>query len=307
MADEKPEGAIAVANRVSDVASFDPGLGSYSFKDLGQVVKFADLMSKAGEMLPAHLRGKTALCMAVTMRATHWGFDPFALAMETYQAKQGGIIGYQAKVFSAVVQSAGVTLVYEYTGEVTMVDKPVMSAGGKRIAARTATGDRQCRVRILDNEELDYLTPKLDDITIKNSPQWHNDPDQQLAYYAVRGWARRHRSDLLMGAYSDDEVQDMKGMKDVTPDDSPRQTLAQRLGAGTEPDATEAPEPPLDGELVPEHWTESVALDDAFPGAPEWKEGSDAAAAGAEISACPYEGDLERAAHWIAGFSEAKQ
>lgn len=158
---------VDVAKAVADVKSFDPGLGSYSFKDLGAVVKFADLMSNAGEMLPVHLQNKPALCMAITMRATHWGFDPFALAMESFQAKPGGPIGYQAKVFTAALRNAGVKLRYRYEGTIEIIDKPVKSRKGNEIAARTAKGDRKCIAYLVEGgEELTFETMTLDQITI---------------------------------------------------------------------------------------------------------------------------------------------
>ena len=221
-----------------DIASFDPGLGAYQLADLGQAIRFADVMSRAGEFLPEHLRRKPALCLAVVTRAVHWGFDPFALAQETYQAKAGGVIGYQAKVFSAVLRKNGVALRYRYEGTVTMQDTPARSARGNQVAPRTATGDRRCTAFLVeDGEELAYTTPTLDAISVKNSPLWHHDPDQQLAYYAVRGWARRYRADLMMGAYAEEEVGEMPGLRDVTP-----QTGFARLAGQARGETPESPE-----------------------------------------------------------------
>lgn len=291
-------GPMQVAKLVEDVKSFDPGVGSYSFTDLGAVVKFADLMSKAGEMLPPHLRQKPALCMAVTMRATHWGFDPFALAMETYQAKEGGPIGYQAKVFTAALARAGVRLRYRYEGAVKMLDKAVTSSNGKQIAARTATGDRKCiAYAVIDGETLEYETLTLDQTTIKNSPLWHNDPDQQLAYVAGRGWARRYRSDLIMGAHSDDEVREMRDVTPPEPALSPLQMKAQRARQQAQPIQPEPDDPPT----YP-HWTENVDLDGAIEGSEAWVEGEEAAKAGKDRQDCPHDGDELLAADWLAGF-----
>lgn len=246
-----------MAQQVADVQSFDPGLGSYNFKDLGAVVKFSEVMCKAGEMLPQHLQNKPALCMAVTMRATHWGFDPFALAMETYQAKQGGPIGYQAKVFTAALVNNGIKLRYRYEGEIKILDKPVKSYKGNEIAKRTATGNRKCIAYLKDGDEvLEVETMTLDQITIKNSPEWHNNPDQQLAYYAGRMWARRYRPDIIMGAYSTDEVEEMRPMRDVTPE--PKEggfaamaRNARQQAAPVEDVTPEEDTNTLDGEILP--------------------------------------------------------
>jgi hypothetical protein len=223
---------LELAGEVAAVRNFDPGLGAYAFGDLGQAVQFASLMAKAGEMLPPHLRMKPALCLAVTMRAIHWGFDPFALAQETYQAKEGGVIGYQAKVFVAALRSTGVTLRFEFGGEIVFDREPARSARGNQVAPHTATGTRRCTAwAMLDGERLAYTTLELAQISPKNSPLWHIDPDQQLAYFAGRGWTRRYRPDVIMGAYSSDEVEEMRAMRDVTPRASGFAALAERARA----------------------------------------------------------------------------
>lgn len=317
--------AAEVARTVEDVAPFDPGIKGYRMANLGDAIKFGDVMSKAGEMLPEHLRGKPALCMAVTMRAVQWGFDPFALAAETFQAKSGGVIGYQAKVFAAALHNcAGITLQYEFEGEVEILDKPVTSPRGNQIAARTATGSRRCIASAkVDGLVLTYETPTLDQITIKNSPLWHNDPDQQLAYYAARGWTRRHRPSVIMGAYSADEVADMPaaGLKDVTPEPSGFARLAEKarqqaVGGATdgpdagEPNTTEendkdALPPSEDGTDQPEAEEPDEEREEAIADA--FRLGAEAAASGDARGACPYTDDPDLAEQWFAGFDEVHE
>lgn len=237
-----------VGDAVPELTSLDPGLGQYQFGDLSQFVEFSKVMCQAGPMLPEHAQRNPAICLALTMRAVHWGFDPFALAFESFQAKAGGPVGFQAKVFTAVMRKAGVKLNYRYEGSFEKTGKPVTSARGNKVADSAAEGDRKCIAYVQDGDQLlEYETPTLDQITIKNSPLWHNDPDQQLAYYAGRGWARRHRADLMLGAYSDEEVQDMRHIRDVTPKETGFARLAQkaRSEAATAPkeaDTTTDPE-----------------------------------------------------------------
>jgi ribosome modulation factor len=315
MTEEKNTAVVSAEQAVADVATYDPGLGAYNFENLGEIVKFSKLMSQAGEMLPEHLRMKPPLCMAVTMRAIHWGFDPFALAMETYQAKQGGPIGYQAKVFTAALKnSAGITLEYRYEGDVKILDKPVQSARGNQIAARTATGNRKCiAFAEIDGKLLEYETPELDGITIKNSPQWHNDPDQQLAYFAGRGWARRYMPSVMMGAYSSDEVKEMKPMRDVTPKEGRFTSKAMAARASDEPvepeegvdvpedvdvadETQEASGEALDGEIVPEE-PDVNSL--------EFAEGRMIGKSGDPITRCPYQSGA-RAVDWMAGWKAGR-
>ena len=323
MKEPVPAGVDNVARSVADVKTFDPALGAYTFSNLGDVVRFADLMAKSGEIVPDHLRQRPALCLAVIMRATQWRIDPFALAAETYQAKPGGPIGYQAKAFTSALKQAGVKLRYRYEGTVTITDKPVTSHKGNEIAKRTASGDRKCiAYAVEDGDTLEYSTMTLDQITIKNSPLWHNDPDQQLAYAAGRGWARRYRADVVMGAYSVDEVSEM-AMRDVTPKDSAFTRLVNQARGKT---AAEAPAalPDVaadgdDGDAQDGDDQDAAVIGDACPFSDDelerdWFPGSDAFAAGAVAlfdgqpeSACPHDPAAARqeAIDWHMGWRQA--
>jgi ribosome modulation factor len=323
---ERQEGGVAaVAALVAGITSADPALSAYEFGDLGSYVRFAELMAKGGEMLPTHLQRRTALCLAVTMRAVHWGFDPYALAMETFQAKDGGPIGYQAKVFMAVARKNGILLRYRYEGTVTVLDKPVLSAGGKQVAKRTATGDRRCIVSaFLDGDEFTYETPRLDDITIKNSPLWHNEPDQQLAYFGGRGWMRRYRPDLMMGVRSDDEAVAANLARDVTPGEG-RTSFATKALAARQEAAKPSRAPKEEARIaaqveeariiteasagspdVPPHWT-SYEPAEFDPAAAEFEEGSGANRSGEPSSACPYLQGTPQADDWLAGWHDERR
>lgn len=304
------------ASQVADIAAFDPGVAGYRLTNLGEVMRFGDIMAAAGQMLPKHLRGQGPLCVAVTMRAMHWQMDPFALAQETYVAQEGGVIGYQAKVFSAVARKAGITLKYEFTGKVTILDQPFKSANGRQISARTATGNRACRVWAeIDGEVLDYETPTLDEITIKNSPLWHNDPDQQLGYYAARSWMRRHRADLMMGAFSNDEVAEMEPIRDVTPKERSsggfvslaRQEQERRQNGAVEheeaaPATEDTAEAEKGADAAPEEPDEAIEI---IVGSPAYEMGFAAAVEGfigRDQGPFKPETAAEELANWQAGF-----
>lgn len=305
--------AQRVAATVADIKNVDPGLGGYSFSNLSEIIRFAEVMSKSGAMIPTHLQGDPAICTAVTMRALHWGFDPFALANETYIAKQGQPIAYQGKVFSGVLNNAGIRLQYRYEGEFKVQNTAAKSAKGNETSRRSASGTRCCVATWSDphGNIYEYKTPTLDEITIKNSPLWHNDPDQQLAYYAARGWARRHRSELIMGAYSDDETRAMEPrIKDVTPKPSGFARLAQQAREGTtegrEPETVEQAPVEETAQEAAQHWTEAVDTSDFFPGQEAFTEGVEAFQSNAPRTDCPYKGQ-EDAIHWLGGWDEAER
>ena len=302
-----------VGEAVPEISTVDPGLGAYRFGDLAEYVDFAKVMCQGGPMIPEFMRNQPGICLAITLRAVHWGFDPYALSMEAYQAKSGGPVGFQGKVFTAALRSvAGIQLQYEFTGEITRTGKPALSANGKTVAKNGATGDRKCRAFVeVDGVELDYVTPTLDQITIKNSALWHNDPDQQLAYYAARGWARRHRPDVMMGAYSEDEVADMT-MKDVTPKPS---AFAQRVTeARGIPDQAQSGQPETASDGTPGQDTEDAAqtedtgADAAHADTEAYRAGRAAAEEGVFSRAdCPHTEDPNAAAAWFAGFDSVAE
>ncbi|WP_306150672.1 recombinase RecT [Roseovarius sp. MMSF_3281] len=331
--DMKPEDQIEprqVGDAVPEIQSLDPGLGQYQFGDLAQFVEFSKVMCQAGAMLPEHAQRNPAICLALTMRAVHWGFDPFALAFESFQAKNGGPIGFQAKVFTAVMRKAGVRLSYRYEGTFEKTGKPVKSAKGNVVAQSGAVGDRKCIAYLEeDGRVLEYETPTLDEITIKNSPLWHNDPDQQLAYYAGRGWARRFRSDLMLGAYSDDEVQDMRQMRDVTPKQNGFAQLGQtaREKASTEAKQASDPQSPSgddndtpapDQDAQDGDQEQSTTHDDDAPEgeveidaeSPAYQMGAEAAKEGfISRDQGPFNGNDEATveqANWLAGFDSVE-
>lgn len=55
-------------------------------------------------------------------------------------------------------------------------------------------------------------------VTTRNSPLWKTAPKQQLAYLAVKYWARLYCPDVILGVYSPDEFeQQERAERDVTP------------------------------------------------------------------------------------------
>lgn len=310
-----------VAKMAKEVESFDPGLGSYNFGNLGHAVEFAKLMCRSGPMLPSFAQNNPALCLGLTMRATHWGFDPYALAMEAFQAKDGGPVGFQAKVFVAALrQRTGITLKYRFDGKLEPTGKPVLSHKGNKIAEHGWKGDLRCiAYATVDGEVLEWESPPYDMIGIKNSPLWFNDPYQQLRYMAGRGWTRAYRPDVMLGAYSDDEIEEMRerrAMRDVTPE-----APAERLKRITRSDA--ATEPSSDGPTLTPDEGDSAATDEptgstdeSEASAPDEEErptpealakcigqGQDAALEGfPPRDACPYPEGSEEAEAWLSGY-----
>lgn len=170
-------------------------------QNLGEVVKFAEVMSRADIAIPKHLRGNAGACMAVAMQALEWEMSPFAVASKSYQVN--GTIAYEAQLIAAVVNTrSGIKgrLRYTYNG----------------------TGnDMTCSVSgTIDGEEYTYTSPPIGGITPKNSPLWKTDPQQQLGYFSARSWARRYTPEVILGVYDREEAEQFRGpdnARDITP------------------------------------------------------------------------------------------
>lgn len=207
--------AIDVPARATQIdMTVGPDHASLVPQNLGEVVGFAQLMSRAGAAVPKHLRGEPGACLAVAMRAFHLGMEPFALADKTYFVNDR--MAFEAQAVAAIVLS-----------RVNRKGMPRYSYHGEALK-------RRCLVEITmpDGEVVPWESPEIGGISPKNSPLWKSDPDQQLGYYSIRGWARRHRPDVIMGIYDREEAAAM------APDD--RATSFEALEARAETEEPKA-------------------------------------------------------------------
>lgn len=296
----------AVGDPIPEINTIDPGLSVYSFDDMPAAVEFAKVMSQAGPMLPKHAQGNPGVCLAIIYRARHWGIDPFGLAMESYQVKADAPVAYQASVFATVLINNGIYLDYEYSGETHFTAEAAKSAKGNQVATGTAAGTRQLTVSCeLNGKTRSYTTPMLKDIKVKNSPLWHNDPDQQLGYYAVRAWARRYRPDLMMGALSVEDVRDTSVMRDVSPKREPggfSKMVAQARAERSAPDQSETLGPNQDENDIDGQAEEEQSEPDPDESSPEFQNGVAAGEGGLSRGDCPYTEDRTKALNWLAGW-----
>lgn len=160
-------------------------------KDMGQVMEFAKLMSLSRQAVPPHLRENPGACLAISIQAYEWQISPFALAGKSYVVNDR--MCYEASLYHAIVERRAPIkgrIKHEFSGE-----------GANRVCRVFATLAE-------DGSTVDYESPRFSQINPKNSPLWKNDPDQQLFYFSVRGFARRNFPDVMMGIYTNDEMLD---------------------------------------------------------------------------------------------------
>jgi len=168
------------------------GGGAFLPQSVGEVLEFAKLMAGGRIAVRAHFRGSAGACLAVCMQAARWGMDPYAVANKSFVVNDQ--LAYESQLITAVINTRAPIqgrLKTRFTGE---------GATRKCIAYATFIGD---------SEPTEVESPPIGTIKPKNSPLWTSDPDQQLAYYTKRLWARRECPEILLGVYDVEEVQSM--------------------------------------------------------------------------------------------------
>lgn len=177
-------------------------------RNFGEVVAFAELMSKADIAVRKHFRGNAGACMAVTLQAMRWGMDPFAVANKTYFVNDQ--LAYEAQLVAAVVITTA-----------PIARRPDYSFSGEGASLKCLV-----TVEMRDGSTKQYESPPIGDIPNKNSPLWKGDPQQQLGYFSIRSWARRHTPDVIMGVYTPDDLESSPRLLSETP---ARARLAEKL------------------------------------------------------------------------------
>jgi hypothetical protein len=195
----------AIERRIDKSVSADTAIsttGSMAFRNVAQIMEFAKVMAVAGVAIPKHLRDTPGACMAVCIQAAEWQMSPFAVANKSYSVNDW--LGYEAQLVNAVILRRA----------------PIM--GRFKATYSGADKTRKCKVMAKLNdgsgEEVEYESPEIDKIPVKNSPLWKGDPDQQLFYYSSRAMCRRHFPDVILGIYTQDELEESPPMeRNVTP------------------------------------------------------------------------------------------
>ncbi|WP_284711398.1 RecT family recombinase [Acinetobacter modestus] len=208
------------------------------FDALEKIERFAAKMAKARGTVPAHIAGNEGDCMAIVMQSMQWGMNPFAVAQKTFSIK--GVLGYEAQLINAVITARAPIkerLKFEWIGTPEQWDKVIGNfeektstkkqdehgnAAKYRVPKWNIADERPLGVKVwatLRGEENPReLTIMLSQARTRNSTLWVDDPKQQLAYLAVKRWARLYCPDVILGVYSPDELLERDEM-DVTPND----------------------------------------------------------------------------------------
>ncbi|EAA8947927.1 enterohemolysin [Salmonella enterica] len=218
----------AVVN--SNIALFDS-------QYLNAISTFAQIMAQGTATVPEHLRGNQADCMAVAMQAAQWQMNPFAVAQKTHLIH--GVLGYEAQLVNAVITRSGVLanrFEYDWYGpwekvvgkfQIRKGDKGEYRVPGWTLADEMGIGII-IRATLKGEDKPRELNLLLAQARTRNSTLWADDPRQQLAYLAVKRWARLYCPDVILGVYTHDELEEREE-KVINPvsSDSPHNTVIE--------------------------------------------------------------------------------
>lgn len=195
---------------------------------LGHLQTFAQVMATGRVTVPKHFQNSEGDCLAVALQAVQWGMNPFAVAQKTHIVN--GNLGYEAQLVNAVISTMAPTkdrINYKWDGE-----------GENLTCTVSAT--------IKGEDSPRELTIGIKSATVRNSPLWKSDPKQQLAYLAVKRWARLHCPDVILGVYTADELQELPA--DPVEKDMGKVSVAEKLKAQRESEQPEvAEQQPVEG------------------------------------------------------------
>lgn len=229
-------------------------LAAFVPQDSAQLLKLADVLSKAGDMVPKVFLGNPAMIAAAIMRGMEVGLNPMQ-ALSSIAVINGRAVLW-GDALPALVQRAGHHVDVEYEG-----------TGDNLTAVATLTRGDTKRTIV---RRFSMADAKRAGLTGKQGP-WTQYPARMLAHRA-RSWAVRDgASDALMGLQVSEEVQDYgpNAARDVTPN-------APRRGGTIYRDADALP-PPADeiheGQVVEDAQTDTAQTEaerqvtDPAPGA----------------------------------------
>lgn len=222
---------------------------------MNNMYRLAETMAGGKATVPQHLQGNVADCMAIVMQSALWRMNPFAVAQKTHVVS--GTLGYEAQLVNAVVKHSGSVqgeFHYEFFGDWSKVIGNFITKtnqNGKPYQAPnwTPADEKGLGVKVFNTlageTEPRPLELLLSQAQVRNSTLWASDPKQQLAYLAVKRWARLYCPEAILGVYSADELESERPERDITPQPEKRadSTLNQVLNgnAATQETVIEQP------------------------------------------------------------------
>ena len=195
-------------------------------QQITRLQRLAEIMATAQVTVPDGIRGNVGDCFMICVQAHVWNMSPFAVAQKTFTVK--GKIGYEAQLVSAVITRHA------------LKDKPkfAYSDGWEKVLNKFTTTKNNGKEYTVSNWKPQDENGLYVDIsaTLKSEDQprtmrvylsqayprqssiWSTDPKQQLAYTAIKKFARLHCPECILGVMDSDDIETVPE-KDVTPKD----------------------------------------------------------------------------------------
>ncbi|WGL97375.1 recombinase RecT [Arsenophonus sp. aPb] len=217
-------------SEIATVNTTNANISIFNTDGISKMMQFAEVMAKGTVTVPNHLKGQVSDCLAITMQSAQWGMNPFAVAQKTHIIN--GVLGYEAQLVNALVSSSAAIngrFHYEYSEsgweKLTKSKEITKSRGGKEVTFRVRdwsdADEHGLYIRVGavlrgDSEITWGERIYLSSVVTRNSPLWSTNPKQQLAYLAVKYWARLYCPEVILGIYTPDELEE-RAVKDITP------------------------------------------------------------------------------------------
>lgn len=218
------------------VQDFVPVLDTARFEHMQRIANVMASTSLVPESLRAIKDGQNwkplpreqvlANCFLVVNQATRWGMDPFAVAQCCSVVH--GKLTFEGKLVAAVLDAKlGVRLRYAWAGE------------GERMSI-TVSGTLDGVEETIDGSVADWRT------TGTGTPWVPKNFRRMLAYRGAREWARLYAPAVMLGVYSEDEMEQLsRPMREVNPRPLTSPPPAPQL-SGSRASIAPPPAPPAD-------------------------------------------------------------
>lgn len=216
-----------------------------------RVLAIAKTLAAGTVTVPEHLRGNVGDCLAIVMQAASWRLNPFAVAQKTHLVQ--GKLGYEAQLINAIATSLRVIegrFRYEYLGDWSKTAKrPKIGKSPKGydipVQAWSDADEEGLGVRVTakmrgEDDVLEH-TLWMAQCWPRNSTLWPTNPQQQIAYLAVKQWMRKYAPDAILGIYTVDEMQEEQIIEGTVVQDSRRAGASPGLSGLVERARNEKP------------------------------------------------------------------
>jgi hypothetical protein len=188
-------------------------LGGIVIQSVNDLEQISLRLARGMVAVPVHCRDNPGVVYALCMQALEWGMPIMSVINKSYVPRGGDRIGFESQLLHAVIEKNAPLkgrLRYEILGE-----------GQERRCKVWGTFKGEEKPHEYTSEPLSRMHPghvTKDNVKyVKGSPLWDSNPEVQMFYSASRQWARLFASDVLLGAYTPEEIEAATPMMDVTP------------------------------------------------------------------------------------------